>query len=221
MSHILEASFQFRHFDAADVEGTIVNMPSLKRLDLSHNIIDRPPRLPPTLISLNLSDNKRLRDLSGLAVSNLRCLRELILRDCELGSTIGLVSLASLEKLDLSNNLISKVGGLEVLTKLSTLLLRDNRITHVICLRPLSCNKALENLDLRGNPVTSSNNYKTLRNYLSRNIRVLDGRKIKARSFAQNQNGDQRVVSGSPGEGVGPISGRASPSYSTGVIEGK
>ena len=188
MAHVTEASFCFRHFNAEDAEKHIACMPNLIKLDLSHNIIERPPRLPRGLESLNLSFNPRCQSLSGLAMSNLSNLRVLILTNNELTSAAGLLTLPCLEKLDISNNRISNLSGLEVLLRLKVLIMQNNQITNLTTLRSISCSKDLDVLDLRGNPVCDSPNYKMIRNFVVPTLSILDGRRFKARAFALASN---------------------------------
>ena len=187
MAKILDASLRHRSFDAQDAEMAIVQMKRLERLDLSHNDIERPPRLPGSLISLNLSYNPRCQLLSGFAVSSLHGLRELILTNNELGGTSGLSHLTSLEILNLANNNIRQLTGLELLSQLKVLILVQNRISNVTALRCLSCNYNLESLDLRGNPVCKSNNYATVRNMIGESLSEMDGKMIKAQKFVTNK----------------------------------
>ncbi len=187
MAHILDASLRHRNFDAQRAEMALKQMKRLERLDLSHNDIERPPRLPSSLISLNLSHNPRCQQLSGFAVSNLDNLRELILTNNDLGSTSGLSHLTSLEILDLGNNSIRQLTGLELLSELKVLVLVQNCISSVTALRCLSCNYNLESLDLRGNPVCKSNKYTTVRNIIGESLSEMDGKMIKAQKFVTNK----------------------------------
>ena len=187
MAHILDASFRNRYFDASDAEMAIQEMKRLERLDLSSNDIERPPRLPSTLISLNLSFNPRCQQLSGLAVSNLHGLRELIITNNELNSTSGLSHLSSLEILNLGNNKIRKLAGLELLSELKVLILVSNSISTVVALRCLSCNYNLESLDMRGNPVCKIPNYATVRNMIGESLVEMDGKMVKAQKFTTNK----------------------------------
>ena len=182
MAHILDASFVNRYFEAIDVENSIVQMTNLRRLDISHNEIERPPRLPSTLMSLNLSHNRSYLNLAGFAVSRLPHLRELVLSHNELISTNGLSYLTSLEILNLSYNKLRSVAGLEMLTSLKVLILNDNCIESLSSLRCLSCNLELEYLDVRNNAVCETKSYANLKNFIS-NLCVLDGRIIKAKRF--------------------------------------
>jgi hypothetical protein len=195
MEQIIEASFRHRFFEAMDVEMHIAGMVRLEKLDLSHNEIERPPRLPSTLISLNLSYNPKCTQMSGLAVSSLMNLRELNLTNNALTTTNGLAHLTNLEILNLADNQIKKLTGLEMLGGLRILVLVDNDISNVIALRCLSCNYSLESLDLRGNPVCASNKYATVRNMLGEALREMDGALIKAKRFPAS-----RVTQGSAPE---------------------
>ena len=187
MNQILDASFRHRFFEAADVEMVISGMHRLEKLDISHNEIERPPRLPESLISLNLSYNPACQQMTGLAVSSLRNLRELIITNNALTSTHGLSHLTALEILNLAENSIKKLSGLEMLSRLKLLVLVHNEISHVIALRCLSCNDSLESIDLRGNPVCDAPNYAMVRNMIGESLREMDGRLIKAKRFPTNK----------------------------------
>ena len=195
MRHILDASFRYRFFEAVDAELAISEMGCLERLDLSYNKIERPPRLPASLISLNLSYNPQCQNLAGLAVSSLMNLRELVMTNNTLTSTHGLSHLTNLEVLNLSDNSIKKLSGLEMLGRLKVLILVHNNINNVIALRCLSCNELLERLDLRGNPVCDSQNYATVRNMMGEYLREMDGRIIKAKRFPTNKAAHSSTVS--------------------------
>jgi Leucine-rich repeat (LRR) protein len=80
-----------------------------------------------------------------------------------------------LEYLDLSDNNIAVVEGLEALTKLNTLILSNNRIRKMGSLRPLSFNTSLQDLNLIGNEVTSLPNYSGALKHLISSLKYLDG----------------------------------------------
>lgn len=192
--NIIEGSFRHRFFKSTDVEMAISEMGSLERLDLSHNEIERPPRLPASLISVNLSFNPQCQNLAGLAVSSLMNLRELVITNNSLTSTHGLSHLPSLEVLNLSDNSITKLSGCEMLSRLKVLILVHNDIKNVIALRCLSCNNSLESLDLRGNPVCEASNYATVKNMIGETLREMDGRLIKAKRFPTNKAAHSSAV---------------------------
>ena len=175
-NHILDASFSWRHFNADEVERQISHMPNLQKLDVSHNIIERTPQLPQSLVVLNLSFNPRCESLAGLSSSNLVKLRILILTNNNLTSVKGLLTLPCLEKLDVSHNRLSTLNGLEFLPQLKVLIAVNNHINQMTSLRCLSCSKALEVLDLRGNPVCESSDYTMIKNFVVPTLGILDGR---------------------------------------------
>jgi hypothetical protein len=127
-----------------------------------------------------MSYNTRCKKLGGLALSNLKNLRELILTNNELTTMAGLLTLPSLQSLNVSNNRISKIQGLELVPNLKVFIARNNAIQSMLSLRCLSMNIELECLDLRGNPVCSSGKYASLRNFISPGVALLDGKKIKS-----------------------------------------
>ena len=161
------------------------SLPNLKRLDISHNIIDKPLALPQGLESLNLSYNTRCKNISRLGLANLR---ELIMTNNELVTLSGFASLPSLEKLDVSNNNISKPIGLEMLPLLRVFKCQNNRIVNILTLRCLSCNLKLESLDLRGNPVCKTEQYNSLRNFISKGVSVLDGKNVVSRKISSSRS---------------------------------
>jgi hypothetical protein len=80
-----------------------------------------------------------------------------------------------LEYLDLSDNLITVVEGLETLTKLHTLILTNNKIKKMSSLRPLSFNTALSDLNLLGNEITAHPSYSGTLKHLLVSMKYLDG----------------------------------------------
>jgi hypothetical protein len=207
MTHIIEASFSFRYFTEEDVERSISSMPNLQRLDISHNIINHPPsRLPKSLVSLNLSFNAKCKSLSGYLL-NLHNLRELVITNNNMINTSGLSTLQSLEKLDISNNLLTKLNGLESLPKLRILICQNNKLKSIVNLRCLSFIKSVEVLDFRGNPVCDIDKYISIRNFISSTVGIIDGKRIKARSFEQLKKKRDRnteiVGVGATGTGIG------------------
>jgi hypothetical protein len=68
----------------------------------------------------------------------------------------------TLEYLDISNNKITVLEGLETLTNLKVLLLNNNNINEEISVRPLSFNVSLEILSMKDNPITYLKTYKSI-----------------------------------------------------------
>ncbi|KAG8509068.1 Leucine-rich repeat-containing protein 23, partial [Galemys pyrenaicus] len=119
------ASFAFNHI--TDTEG------------ISH----------PRLCSLDLKGN-RIHLVTGLDPQKLRSLHTLELRGNQLSSTLG-INLPKLKNLFLAQNLLKKVEGLENLSNLTTLHLRDNQIETLSGFSKEM--KSLQYLNLRGNMV--------------------------------------------------------------------
>ena len=155
LAHILEAQFEYRYFDTDEAEANIAPMVNLKKLNLANNVLDRVPILPTSLTCLNLNNNPEIEGLhtfaSRPALSST--LKELQLQKTGVTTTRIFNSLVALVSLNLADNLITRVDGLEALSVLRLLDLSNNQIKTVLSLRSLGCNKALEILDLRGNPV--------------------------------------------------------------------
>ncbi len=71
-------------------------------------------------------------------------------------SMVGIGYAKSLEYLDLSDNNISMIEGIEPLVSLKSLLLKENRIATAMSIRALSLNTNLIELDLRNNPICAA-----------------------------------------------------------------
>eukprot|EP00117_Sycon_ciliatum_P008526 scpid70464/ scgid5592/ Centrosomal protein of 72 kDa len=96
---------------------------------------------------------------------------------CELNRS--LVSFTSLRKLDLSNNALTNLDGLDRLTALETLNLYNNSICDIRHIHTLKHNTSLQDLDFRLNPVTTNETcYRLLVVHLLPRLRVLDKRSV-------------------------------------------
>ena len=120
------------------IDSSLVLVPTLQTLDLSHNIISKIGDFSPCidLVSLNLSFN----NLTSVANANMMIggIRQLILRQNNISSTDGLEKLYALEFLDLAQNAISALSEIR-------------RIANLPC---------LASLWLIGNPISWDKNYR-------------------------------------------------------------
>lgn len=109
---------------------TILSLPSLRSLDLSHNLLNAvPPALSnlASLQSIDLSDNL-IEDARGVREA-LPSVRILNLRGNRLESLSGLDSLVSLRQIDLRDNAVyepSEIGRLSQLSRLSAIWVKGN-----------------------------------------------------------------------------------------------
>ena len=130
---------RFRNLTELDVNGNLLqssvpellNLSFLKKLNLSGNQITEMWNLPKTLEILNISYN---------------CLKKL--------DTSVMRSLSNLTTLEISNNGIESLEGLENVTRLKRLIARNNQIQS---LQPITNLKLLIEMDLENNPIDSSN----------------------------------------------------------------
>ena len=103
----------------------------------------------PRLRWLEISNNRSLSGLSSF--KELKSLRRLEIKNCEISDLFGLEALTQLTSLTLEDNLISDVSPLKSLNALTYLNLKDNVITDV---SPLSGLTRLKNLVLDHNAIT-------------------------------------------------------------------
>ncbi|KAM5254908.1 leucine-rich repeat-containing protein 23 isoform 4-T5 [Hipposideros larvatus] len=127
-------------------------LPYLQIASFAYNqITDTEGISHPRLGSLNLKGN-HIRMVTGLDPQKLISLHTLELRANKLESTLG-IDLPKLKNLFLAQNMLKKVEGLENLTNLTTLHLRDN---HIETLSGFSKEmQSLQYLNLRGNMITN------------------------------------------------------------------
>ncbi|XP_002712890.3 leucine-rich repeat-containing protein 23 [Oryctolagus cuniculus] len=126
-------------------------LPYLQIASFAYNqIIDTEGIAHPRLRSLDLKGN-RIQMVTGLDPQKLNSLHTLELRGNQLKSTLG-INLPKLKNLYLAQNMLKKVEGLENLTNLTTLHLRDNQIETLSGFSKEM--KSLQYLNLRGNMVT-------------------------------------------------------------------
>ncbi|XP_004643581.1 leucine-rich repeat-containing protein 23 [Octodon degus] len=127
-------------------------LPYLQIASFAYNqITDTEGICHPRLTSLDLKGN-RIQVVNGLDPEKLKSLHTLELRRNQLYTTVG-INLPKLKKLFLAQNMLKKVEGLENLSDLTTLHLRDN---HIETLSGFSKEmQSLQYLNLRGNSITS------------------------------------------------------------------
>jgi Leucine-rich repeat (LRR) protein len=101
-------------------------------------------------------------------------------------------NLPNIRFLDLSYNSISRVEGLETLTKLQHLSLEANNISSAMGIRPLSMNKELTTLVLAGNPFSMTPQYKPMLLNTIPSLITLDGHMLPQRkklALSAHKNG--------------------------------
>ncbi|XP_005000703.1 leucine-rich repeat-containing protein 23 isoform X1 [Cavia porcellus] len=127
-------------------------LPYLQIASFAYNqITDTEGITHPRLASLDLKGN-RIQVVTGLDPEKLKSLHTLELRANQLYTTVG-INLPKLKKLFLGQNMLKKVEGLENLSDLTTLHLRDN---HIETLSGFSKEmQSLQYLNLRGNSISS------------------------------------------------------------------
>ncbi|KAF0981631.1 hypothetical protein FDP41_012288 [Naegleria fowleri] len=151
----------------------------VKSLDLSRNHIHRLSNLQSftSLNILNISRNK-LRKLSGLplgltkldvshnlltklvGIEILSSLQELNASYNHINHTYNVfITLGNLTSLNLSNNHIKQLDGMEHLTKLVDLNVMNNEISSFDSIRGLSNLRSLQYLKIKGNPIAKHSNY--------------------------------------------------------------
>ncbi|KAM4819712.1 leucine-rich repeat-containing protein 23 [Thomomys bottae] len=128
----------------------LTELPYLQTASFAYNqITDTEGIAHPRLGSLDLKGNQ-IRQVMGLDPQKLSNLHTLELRGNQLESTIG-IDLPKLKNLFLAQNMLKKVEGLENLSSLTTLHLRDNQISTLSGFSKQM--KSLQYLNLRGNAV--------------------------------------------------------------------
>ncbi|EDV23284.1 uncharacterized protein TRIADDRAFT_10167, partial [Trichoplax adhaerens] len=124
---------------------------------------------------LSLENNSIYR-LDGL--SSMRNLRRLHLRDNFISSINSISYLTHLEFLSLENNNITSLLGLQDLKSLSELYISHNALKNIREIFLLKTLSQLIILDLSGNSLEESDNYRTFVIYHLRNLKALDGKNI-------------------------------------------
>ena len=130
-----------------------------------------------TLSVLNLSRNdiSQIENLDRLAP----CLSKLDLsRNCIASTANGLEALSQLAHLDVSGNRLLSLAGVEHLVSLEVLHASDNLITSVEALRMLSYLPRLHTVTLSGNPIASRPGYREEVAHRLPTLRVLDGQPL-------------------------------------------
>ncbi|XP_005066071.1 leucine-rich repeat-containing protein 23 [Mesocricetus auratus] len=126
-------------------------LPYLQIASFSYNqIMDTEGIFHPRLGSLDLKGN-RIHHITGLDPERLVSLHTLDLRGNQLESTQG-INLPKLKSLFLAQNMLKKVEGLENLSNLTTLHLRDNQIETLDGFSKEM--KSLQYLNLRSNMIS-------------------------------------------------------------------
>ncbi|XP_026948842.1 leucine-rich repeat-containing protein 23 [Sagmatias obliquidens] len=136
-------------------------LPYLQIASFAYNqITDTEGISHPRLGSLDLKGN-HIHMVTGLDPQKLMSLHTLELRGNQLNSTVG-INLPKLKNLFLAQNLLKKVEGLESLSNLTTLHLRDNQIETLSGFSKEM--ESLQYLNLRGNMVADLGELAKLRN---------------------------------------------------------
>eukprot|EP00667_Euglena_gracilis_P000263 EG_transcript_263 len=118
-----------------------------------------------------------LRSLAGLAA--LRSLRCLGLAFCGLERLAGLANLPCLERVDVAFNAVKHLEGLEGLPSLTTLELNNNLLNRLDDLQTLSrCVPRLRTLQLSGNGLCDTKNYRAVVLQHLPALEVLDGQDV-------------------------------------------
>ncbi|KAL1523326.1 hypothetical protein AB1Y20_018272 [Prymnesium parvum] len=131
------------------------------------------------LTVLNLSRNE-IASIEN--IERLVSLTKLDLSHNLIREPTGLESLTNLTHLDLSSNSIHVLTGLERLGSLEVLHLADNNLTTADVLRSLCYLQNLHTLTLRGNPLASLQNYRSVVAQRLPSLRVLDGEPLAQHS---------------------------------------
>ncbi|KPH14725.1 leucine-rich repeat domain-containing protein [Chryseobacterium sp. ERMR1:04] len=155
-------------YDDGDLE-SLAALPSLKKLIIEVNAMDKLPRLEqvrvlnlysrgeyceinlhnkfPNLKKLDLTTSEKQK----IRINDLEKLKILVLSGSDFDGIISLKNLPHLEQLDLSNCSLSTVSKLDDLTNLKTLNLEENQIENIEGLENL---KKLERLNLYYNEIS-------------------------------------------------------------------
>ncbi|DBA04992.1 TPA: hypothetical protein N0F65_006994, partial [Lagenidium giganteum] len=125
-------------------------------------------------VTENFDAGNQLESLAGLSGLPSLTILEALRNNIE-----DLSSLASetskLERLELNENRIANVAGVEVLSSLSSLALQQNQIESTAALETLAALEQLGDLNLSGNPIADSENYRLSVIILLPNLKQLDG----------------------------------------------
>ena len=147
---------------------------NLRRANFTDNEISRIEGMDacPLLEELCLEENRLLK-LEGL--STCIFLKKLDLGKNKLCKIEGLSSLAHLSQLSLEDNDITSLSGLEKLSNLMELYICSNRIGDLKEVQHIKDLPKLIIVDLSGNPLCKSSNYRIYCVYYMRKLKVLDG----------------------------------------------
>ncbi|GAB9473043.1 hypothetical protein Gpo141_00010206 [Globisporangium polare] len=189
-------------FTALDVVGKelvslepIRNYPHLLFVNLAQNqIVDVTPLTELQYLAVDVSQNQistlqgfQSNSLSSLKIngnslenlSGLSGLTSLIILEASRNNIENLSSLSGetskLEHLELQENKISSLDGIESLSALSSLALQQNNIDSLEALEKLSLLPNLSDLELSGNPVAEIENYRLLLILQLPSLKKLDG----------------------------------------------
>ena len=105
------------------------------------------------LESLYIKDQREI-NMSKISEISSEKIKYLDLTNNGITQIVGLDKMKNIETLNLSGNQINKIENLENLTKLTTLYLNNNKITDIT---PLSANTSLKSLNLKQNPGIDGN----------------------------------------------------------------
>ncbi|XP_051819284.1 leucine-rich repeat-containing protein 23 isoform X1 [Antechinus flavipes] len=142
LTHLLWLKLDYNRLQSA----RMVELPYLQIASFAYNqIIDTEGITHPKLTSLDLKGNN-IKKVTGLDPQKLSNLHTLELRGNQLETTLGL-DLPKLKSLYLAQNQLKKIEGIENLQQLSTLHLRDNKISELNGFSPEM--KLLQYLNLR------------------------------------------------------------------------
>ncbi|XP_068957552.1 leucine-rich repeat-containing protein 23 [Petaurus breviceps papuanus] len=146
LTHLLWLKVDYNRLQSAQMS----ELPYLQIASFAYNqITDTEGINHPRLGSLDLKGNN-IKKVTGLDPKKLVNLHTLELRGNQLESTLG-IELPKLKNLFLAQNQLKKIEGIEGLTYLTTLHLRDNQISVLSGFS--SEMKSLQYLNLRGNLV--------------------------------------------------------------------
>ncbi|XP_036617775.1 leucine-rich repeat-containing protein 23 [Trichosurus vulpecula] len=148
LTHLLWLKVDHNRLQSAQMS----ELPYLQIASFAYNqITDTEGISHPRLGSLDLKGNN-IKEVTGLDPQKLVNLHTLELRGNQLETTLG-IELPKLKNLFLAQNQLKKVEGLEGLSHLTTLHLRDNQISVLTGFSHKM--KSLQYLNLRGNLVTN------------------------------------------------------------------
>ena len=158
----------------------------IRRIDLASNEIQKMEGLESLtkLESLNFEEN-RLTQIEN--TENLRNLKELNVARNKLLRVDNLQNLTNLTRLSLEGNFIASLRGLAGLPELTELYVGDNAVTETREIFHLKTLPKLIILDLTGNPVCASPEYRPYVLFTLRRVKVLDGVGVDAAEYNESR----------------------------------